>query len=199
MNTKPTLKELQGIMLKSNNSLDLRGTQITALPDGLTVGGSLDLRGTQITGDKNYHYLRTGDYIEGKYLYADGILTHVKKTRKIEHYTLYIGKVKGKNVVSDGVYYAHCDKVRDGITDLKFKAAKDRGAGQYKNLSLDSIVKKDDAITMYRVITGACRQGTQDFLDSLTEIKKEYTVREIISLTKGSYGSDSFKRFFEKE
>ena len=29
--------------------LDLRGTQITALPDGLTVGGYLDLRGTQIT------------------------------------------------------------------------------------------------------------------------------------------------------
>ncbi|WP_308586666.1 hypothetical protein, partial [uncultured Desulfovibrio sp.] len=29
--------------------LDLRGTQITALPDNLTVGGSLDLEGTQIT------------------------------------------------------------------------------------------------------------------------------------------------------
>ena len=30
-------------------SLYLSGTQITTLPDGLTVGGSLDLRGTQIT------------------------------------------------------------------------------------------------------------------------------------------------------
>ena len=30
-------------------SLDLRGTQITALPDGLTVGGYLDLRDTQVT------------------------------------------------------------------------------------------------------------------------------------------------------
>ena len=29
--------------------LDLRGTSITSLPDGLTVGGSLDLRGTGIT------------------------------------------------------------------------------------------------------------------------------------------------------
>ncbi|MDK9606637.1 hypothetical protein QQF30_18010, partial [Lelliottia sp. V104_15] len=29
--------------------LDLEGTQITALPDGLTVGGWLDLEGTQIT------------------------------------------------------------------------------------------------------------------------------------------------------
>ena len=30
-------------------SLDLRGTGITTLPDGLTVGGYLDLRGTGIT------------------------------------------------------------------------------------------------------------------------------------------------------
>ncbi|WP_256185867.1 hypothetical protein, partial [Desulfovibrio desulfuricans] len=35
--------------LDVEGSLDLRGTQITALPDNLTVGGYLDLRGTQIT------------------------------------------------------------------------------------------------------------------------------------------------------
>ena len=35
--------------LSVGGSLDLRGTQITSLPDGLSVGKSLDLRGTQIT------------------------------------------------------------------------------------------------------------------------------------------------------
>ena len=35
--------------LSVGGSLDLRGTGITALPDGLSVGGSLDLRGTGIT------------------------------------------------------------------------------------------------------------------------------------------------------
>jgi len=35
--------------LTVGGSLDLQGTQITALPEGLTVGGSLDLQGTQIT------------------------------------------------------------------------------------------------------------------------------------------------------
>ena len=35
--------------LTVGGSLDLRGTGITALPDNLTVGGSLDLRGTGIT------------------------------------------------------------------------------------------------------------------------------------------------------
>ena len=31
-------------------SLDLEGTKITSLPDGLTVGGSLDLEGTKVAG-----------------------------------------------------------------------------------------------------------------------------------------------------
>jgi predicted nucleic acid binding AN1-type Zn finger protein len=35
--------------LTVGGSLDLRGTNITELPDNLTVGGSLDLRGTNIT------------------------------------------------------------------------------------------------------------------------------------------------------
>ena len=39
----PTL----GLIIR--DSLDLQGTQITKLPEGLSVGGSLDLQGTQIT------------------------------------------------------------------------------------------------------------------------------------------------------
>ena len=35
--------------LKVGGYLDLSGTGITALPEGLKVGGSLDLRGTGIT------------------------------------------------------------------------------------------------------------------------------------------------------
>jgi len=42
-----TLEEKEGKLYRGY--LDLRGTQITSLPDNLTVGGSLDLRGTQIT------------------------------------------------------------------------------------------------------------------------------------------------------
>ena len=32
-----------------SGDIDLNGTQITALPEGLSVGGSLELSGTQIT------------------------------------------------------------------------------------------------------------------------------------------------------
>lgn len=141
--------------------------------------------------------MRNGDYVPGRYLYADGILTHVRREKRIANYTLYVGKIKGRKVVFDGVHYAHCDNFRDGISDLSFKAANDRGAEQYNGLTLDSVVKTEDAITMYRMITGACRAGTQAFIDSLNELQDAYTVGEIIHLTAGQYGSDRFKEFFE--
>ena len=95
-----------------------------------------------------------------------------------------------------GNIYAHCKTFRDGVKDIEFKAAESRGAEQYKNLTLDSTVTKDEAITMYRIITGACRQGTEMFVRNLKETKSTYTVREIIDITKGQYNSSVFKAFF---
>ena len=176
--------------------LDLSCTGITTLPDNLTVGGSLYLRGTWITDTTKVRKLHDGDYVEGRYLYVDGILTHVRKRRKLGEYTVYVGKIKGKNVVSDGVHYAHCDNIRDGISDILFKTAKDRGADQYKGMSLDTEMTVDEAVTMYRIITGACRQGSAAFVDGLKDKKERYTIRECIELTHGQYGAERFAEFF---
>lgn len=52
--------------------------------------------------------------------------------------------------------------------------------------------------TMYRVITGACRQGTESFSGSLGDkLKEKYTIREAIELTQGQYNAERFKEFFE--
>ena len=60
-----------------DGNIDLRGTQITALPDNLTVGGGLDLRGTQITEKEKRKVKRLIDgTIKERYIYADGILFH---------------------------------------------------------------------------------------------------------------------------
>lgn len=140
--------------------------------------------------------MRQGDYAPGRYLFADGILTQISKKKTFGGYDVYIGKIKGRNVVSDGTYYAHCDKIRDGIEDLRFKESEARRSEQYRVLPLDSELTPEEAITMYRVITGACRQGTQAFVDNLGELKEHYSIREIIALTEGQYGANKFKRFF---
>ena len=175
---------------------------LTSIPDGFnpTVGGYLDLSSlTSIPENRvKVKRFRQGEYVEGKYLYADGILTHIKRKKRIGEYTYFIGKIFGDNVIFDGENYAHCKTFRDGVIDLKFKAASERGADQYNELTLDSVVKYEDARNMYRIITGACQQGTQHFIDGLKEIKDEYTIREIVELTKCQFGHETFKKFFER-
>ena len=195
-----SIKTARKMMEAADGNLYLRGTGITSLPEGLTVGGGLDLRGTGIMCDEliKVKKLHDGDYSPGKWIYADGILTHVKKEKHINKYTFYVGRILGKNVVSDGKYYAHCAKLRDGISDLLFKSASDRGADQYKGLSLDTEMDVDAAVSMYRVITGACAQGSRDFVDGLGDKRKDrYTIREMLELTKGHYGAEKFAMFFD--
>lgn len=180
------------------NYLYLSGcTGLTSLPDNLTAN-YLDLRGcTGLTGPRKSRTLSNGDYVPGRYLYADGILTHVKRTKQIGKYTYYVGKIKGYNVIYDGVNYAHCKDFVSGVSDLTFKAAKDRGAEQYKGLTKDSVVSFEDGRVMYRVITGACEAGTQQFIDGMGEIKDSYTIGEIIEMTKNAYGGEIFRKFFD--
>ena len=175
--------------------LDLSNTPITALPEGLKVGGWLYLSGTNVKETK-YKKLQDGDYVPKRYIYADGILTHIKGRRKINGYTFYRGRIKGQNVITDGKHYAHCKNIREGIKDLAFKTAKDRGIEQYKGLTLSSELAADEIITMYRVITGACRAGTERFVNSLGKLKEKYTIKEAIVITKGQYNSEAFKSFF---
>ena len=152
---KYSKKKLEEMMKDCGGYLDLRGTQITALPDNLTVGGYLDLRGTQIK-NKDKEKRKVKGFYEGKYkpnawLYCDGMLIHVKRKKKIGEYTYYVGKIPTMNVIYDGENYAHCKSIKQGILDLRFKKAKDRGAEQYKDLTLDSVLTYDDAVMCYRI------------------------------------------------
>ena len=167
------------------------------MPEGLTVGGSLDLSGTSITNPKHYKKLENGDYVAGKYLYCDDMLVHVKRRKKIGDYVYFTGKIKGVNVIYDGENYAHCKSFKDGVKDIEFKKAKERGAEQYKNYNKQTVVTAEEAKTMYRVITGACKVGTENFIKGLRSVKKKYTVQELIDLTEGQYRSEVFKSFFD--
>ena len=202
MKTNGESLDLSGTSIQSlpdnltvGGSLDLSGTSIQSLPDNLTVGGSLDLRGTSIKRKKT-NKLKNGDYVPARYIYADGILTHIKKRKKIGNFWFYVGKIKGENVVSDGTHYAHCNGIKEGIADIIFKTATERGSERYKNLTLESEIKTEDAIAMYRIITGACKQGTQNFVDGIEKLKESYTIKEIIEMTSGHYGAETFKNFF---
>ena len=165
----------------------------------LKVGGNIFYLPLSLLKLNKKNKLKEGEYKKGKYIYADRFLTLVTGEKKVKGYTYYKGVFKNKNVVYDGKNYAHCKTFKQGVRDLQYKAAKNRGAEQYNNLTLDDVVSTSDLITMYRVITGACLQGTEIFVESLgNKLKNEYTIKEAIELTNGQYGSNVFKNFFKK-
>ena len=202
--------------LTVKNYLNLANAPITKLPNNLTVGRYLTIKNTNITEIPSSlkvgrdllsdtlllppeNRLKNGTYVENNYLYADNILTHIKKTKKINNYTYYIGKIKGENVLYDGVNYSHCSSFKQGVLDLQYKTIKDRGSEQYKNISLTEQIPFDKAVTMYRVITGACKQGTSNFISSIEkkDKKESYSPLEIAKITEYQYGNEVFKKFFD--
>ena len=175
--------------------------QLTSLPDNLTVGGDLHCYNNQLTSIQITHFKRH-NYTQGEtghnWIYADGILSIIKSKRQIGKYTYYQGKHRN-SVITDGVNWAHCKDLRTGIIDLQFKAEK-RDVSDYEGLTLDSEVSYEDAVIMYRIITGACSAGTNEFLSRMKpeQIKDKYKISEICEITDGAYGSDVFRKFFRK-
>lgn len=184
-------------------SLNLRGTQIQSLPDNLTVGGDLYLKGTQITDTSMVNRKFTVNMVDkmwsnSKFIKVDGIFAE-KVSR---HGNVWeVKKINGAKtffIVTDGNgKYAHGDTIQEAKKDLIYKIS-NRDKSEYENLSLDSELTFEEAIECYRVITGACSFGTKDFVENhLGEKKGMYTVQEMIDLTRGRYGNETFKEFFK--
>ena len=180
--------------LTVGGSLYLEGTSITSLPDNLTVGGSLDLEGTSITNTSriNKNAPEILFWKNGKYVLVDGIFAEVIRKRN------GVFKLKKPNsskvffCVTDGNgRYAHGDTVQAAKDDLLYKISSDDRREQYKDIALDSILTFEECIRFYRVMTGACAFGVKNFIESNNIKRRSYTVREILTITKGQYGSDS--------
>jgi len=142
-----------------------------------------------------------------KTLCADGYLIvvdgHKNFNADIEVYKgrLFLGienkklKLEPCFLVSKGAQSAHGETLKEAMQDLNFKMAADRGAEQYKNLSKSSILTLEEAATAYRIITGACKFGTEQFINSQSKIQEKYTVAEMMKVTKGNFGNETFCRF----
>ncbi len=182
-------------------SLYLSGTGITSLPEGLTVGGYLYLSGTGITDPKytkidpdNHLFTWLGE----KFIKVDGIFAQVLSKKKNVYRVKKIGDPKEFFIVTNDKKYAHGDTIKEAKQDLIFKIS-DRNKSDYENLTRESAITYEKTIECYRVITGACSFGTKNFVtERLTQRKKQYTISEVITLTKGEWGNSTFAEFFKK-
>ena len=64
-------------------------------------------------------------------------------------------------------------------------------------MKLSSKMTFGEMIECYRAIAGSCETGVRMFVESnIKKPKKNYTINEVIKLTKGQYGNREFCEFF---
>ena len=149
-------------------------------------GSWITLAGYKIV--KNHYEV---DFVKTEYV--DG-----KKIKDGQFYCLYNHEFRE---------YAEFDGIKCAVLSKKGNVYKTVSFDDFDSGKITYVIEKDgvtivsfeEAIKMYRAITGACEAGTRHFVKSLNEVKKEYSIAEIIEITQGNYGAEDFKNFFERE
>ena len=147
---------------------------------------------SSIDGEKFY---LNSDYSGSEYIIVDNILSEVISRKGS------VIKVKNYNdtelsfIIEQNGVYSHGKTIKEAKESIIYKLS-NRDTSVYKDLTLDSVLSKNDCIQMYMCITGACSFGTKSFVNNQSHLKEEYSVRELIELTEGQFGNETFKRFF---
>ncbi len=193
-NQLTTLPESIG-NLKVGGNLHLSNNQLTTLPESignLKVGGNLHLSNNQLTNAKPKIQRFKEVEITDEYIYADDMLVWCDKVKTLGEYTLYIGEFLV--VAQKGDTFSHGKTVKQAISDIIFKTS-ERDSTVYKNIDRDKAMPIEDAIVMYRTITGACSAGVEAYMRG-KDWGETITVNKILSVLKSEYGSEQFRTFF---
>ena len=186
-------------------------TYITSLPENVFTP---TIYAGTIINDDRYECITKGvyklkkEYVHithssgRKFLYVDGILSEViKKRGNVYHVRNRVNEPISYAITDGENNWAHGRTLKEAKEDLLFKISS-RSLSEYANLTLDDKLTYEEAIACYRIITGACRAGTLRFLEEhnlIKKHKKEYTIKEIIELTKNDYNGDVFMNFFKNK
>ena len=187
-----------GIIVTERNS-DVYLSSLTTLPEGVKFEnqGSVDLGAIQ--GDVSYLgatlNLRTVDGSTMAILSEherDGI--NIAKAKYFQG-----GDPKNWSrayVASRGNHTAHGDTIREAVEDVTFKYLRDT----VDTCEIIAEVKKTQQVTrsQYRVLTGACRQGIQRFMDEhqISAETESLPLRQVLDLTANAYGGDKMRELF---
>ena len=138
-------------------------------------------------------YLK-GNIEDGEYIIVDDILSKVLKRKGNVLKVINHSDTEESYIVEQNGYYSHGRTLDEARESLVYKLST-RDLSEFKSLTLESVLSRDEAIRMYMSVTGACAFGTKQFIES-RDIKEEYSIKEIINLTTGQYGNERLKEFF---
>ena len=131
---------------------------------------------------------------EDEYVIVDDILSKVIKRKGNVLKVINHSDTEESYIIEQNGYYSHGRTLDEARESLVYKLST-RDLSEFKSLTLESVLSRDEAIRLYMSVTGACAFGTRQFIDS-RDLKEEYSVQEIIKLTTGQYGNQKLKEFF---
>lgn len=104
-------------------------------------------------------------------------------------------------IVKEQNYFAHGDTLHDAFTSLREKLYDDSTEEERIEAFVKEFPDYDtpypnrDLFDYHHVLTGSCRMGRESFCkDKGINLDDSTTVREFVSLTKDSYGSETIRR-----
>ena len=153
----------------------------------------------EIIKENTYYTLYNHQFVEVQIIAE--VKTIILQRKKNVIKGLFLTNLQPCYVVEKDGVYAHGATLKDAKESLIYKIT-DRDKSDYEDYTLDTEVTHEEAIKMYRVITGACEAGTRNFVENVLikkKKKKKYTVKEIIKLTEGQYGNETLKEFMENK
>jgi hypothetical protein len=175
----------------------------TAFPELTSVGGYIyasgdfsNVKQTDQTASARCENALLKSFESQGFSYADGILAKIISRKGPVAHVQICGKTEISYLVTDGEVFSHGKNLREARDGLLFKIGK-RDPSEFKSWTLDKVVTKRDAIRAYRIITGACEGGVRAWMEQ-RETPESLKVSEIIKITKGAYGADTFSAFFNK-
>ena len=138
-------------------------------------------------------------FLKMGFLFADNILAKIIDKKKNVYKIQICGQTKVSYCIEVDGIFSHGETIKQAKESLLYKIS-DRDTTKYDNYTLDTVVTFEQAIKMYRCITGACEDGTKHFVENvLQDIRKKYTVKEVIELTKGQYNNKQLQEFFKNK
>jgi len=182
--------------------LDLRS--LTSIPEGFnpTVGGGLYLRRGLFAPTRKLGKIVTAKnkllfWQNGKYVSADRILTEVVSKKGNVYKVKKVHSQKEFYLVTDGTTHAHGEPLQKAKEDFRFKLM----AEKLKN----EPIKEDTVITInhYRLITGACQMGVDNWMNQVFTDKERKMVvdkgikaKDLLPILKknNAYGLDRFQQ-----
>ena len=105
-----------------------------------------------------------------------------------------LNKLKKVYVAKKGKFYAHGKTIKQAVNDVNFKYLQE-------NFDLNEIVseiktKKTISVNEYRLLTGACSVGVQNFIEENNIKESELPLNKVIEITKGYWGNSKLLELF---